>query len=112
MSGVVHENRRSTQAVLNSIHNTLWGIYSAEINHQVFATNTHSLKLLLKMCWFIFFSTPGHFAIIGTPVGEKDINTCLREYPANCSPNSSVAAGTCNKSKTTMRVPRFQYIPP
>src|SRR5258707_5583004 len=98
MSGVVHENRRSTQAVLNSIHNTLWGIYSAEINHQVFATNTHSLKLLLKMCWFIFFSTPGHFAIVGAPMGKKDISACLRERTTNCSPDSCVAPGTWYKS--------------
>src|SRR5258708_37497766 len=107
MSGVVHENRRSAQAILNSIHNTLWGICRAEINHQVFATNSHSLKFLLKMCRFILFSAPGHFAIVGAPMGEKDISACLRERTTNCSPNSSLAARTCNKSKTTMSVLRF-----
>jgi hypothetical protein len=59
------------------------------------------------MCRFIFFSAPGHFAIVGVPMGEKDISACLRERMTNRSPNSSLAARTCNKSKTTINVLRF-----
>jgi len=42
----------------------------------MFAAHTQRLYLSLQEIWFVFFRAPGHKAIIGTPMGEKDIDAC------------------------------------